>query len=109
MQFVLRYAKGGASSTESLINHLKSKHRIQIFLESEDHNIIPAQEEIRSKIVIKEMSLSEATKKRSNNLEKLHHALITNKPTSVEPERYSSVTVLFVTKLRNSVNDERML
>jgi len=59
--------------------------------------------------VIKEMSLFEATKKRSNNLEKLYHALLTNKPTSVEPERISSATGLFETKLRNPLNDDSML
>jgi len=85
VQVVLRYTKGGGSSTESLINHLKSKHTIQASLESEDHNIIPAQEEIRSQIVIKEMGLSETTKKRSNNREKLYIALFTNKPTSGKP------------------------
>jgi len=78
-------------------------------LESEDHNIIPAQEETRSQIVIKEMSLFEATKKRSNNLAKLYRTLLTNKRTSMEPERASSVTGLFVTKLRSSLNDESML
>jgi len=51
IQFVLRYTKGGGSSTESLINHLKSKHRIHIIHESEDHKTIPAQEEIISQIV----------------------------------------------------------
>ena len=74
MQFVLRYTKGGGSSTESLINHLKSKHRICVIHEGEDHKTIPVQEEIRSQIVEKEMSLFDATKKRSNNLEKLLHA-----------------------------------
>jgi len=59
---VLRYTQGGGSSTEFLINHLKSKRRIQ---EGENHKTIPAQEEIRSQIVIKEMSLFETTKKRS--------------------------------------------
>jgi len=106
---VFRYTKRGVSSTESLINHLKSKNRIQAFLESEDHNIIPGQEEIRSQIVIKEMSLFEATNKISNHLEKLYHALLSNKPTSMEPERAPSATGLFVTKLRNSLNDERIL
>jgi len=48
---------------------LKSKHRIHVILESEDHNI-PAQEEIRSQIMKKEMSLFEAPKKRSSNVEK---------------------------------------
>jgi len=46
VQFVLRYTKRGTSSTESLIINLKSKHRIQVILESDDHNTIPAQEEI---------------------------------------------------------------
>jgi len=32
----------------SLINHLKSKHRIHVILESEDQKTILAQEEIRS-------------------------------------------------------------
>jgi len=63
---------------------LKSKHRIHA---DEDHKTIPAQEEIRSQIVKKEMSLFETTKKRSNNLEKLLHALIIIKTKSQEPER----------------------
>jgi len=49
---------------------LKSKHRIHVILESGNQTTIRAQEEIRSQIVKKEMSLSEATKKRSNDLEK---------------------------------------
>jgi len=53
------------------------KARNPCSLESEDHKTIPAQEEIRSQIVKKKMSLFEATKKRPNNLEKLLHALIT--------------------------------
>jgi len=53
---------------------LKSKHRICAIHEGEDHKTVPVQEEIRSQIVEKEMSLFEATKKRSNNLEKLLHA-----------------------------------
>ena len=74
MQFVLRYTKGGGSSTKSLINHLKSKHRNHVTYKSEEHKSIPAQEEIISQIVKKEMSLFEATKKRSNTFEKLFHA-----------------------------------
>ena len=73
MHFVLRCTKGGGSSTDCLTNHVKSKHRIY---ESEKHKTMPVQEEIRSQIVMKEMILFEATKKRSNNLEKLFHALI---------------------------------
>jgi len=107
VQFVLRYTKGGGSSTESLIKNLKSKHRIH---EGENHKTILTQEEIQSQIVIKEMSLFEATGKRSNNLEKLFHALITIKTKSVEPERTFSATGLFVsTKLRNRLNHESAL
>jgi len=95
VQFVLRYTKGGGSSTESFINHLKSK-QIHVINESEGNKTIPAQEEIRSQIVKKEMNLFEA-KKRSNNHEKQFHALITIKPTSVEPELDFSTTGLFVT------------
>ena len=59
------------------------------FLESENHECeaISAQEESRSQIVKKETSPFKATKKRPENLEKLYHALLTIKPTSVEPER----------------------
>ena len=64
--------------------------------EGEDHKTIPAQGEIRSQIVKQEMSLFEATKTRSNNLEKLFHALITIKSKSVEPERAFLATDLFV-------------
>jgi len=75
---------------------LKSKHRIHVIHDSEGNKTIPAQEEIRSQIV-KEMSLFEATKKRSINLEKWYHVLITIKPTSVEPEWDFSTTGLLVT------------
>jgi len=43
----------------------------------------------------KEMSLFEATKKRSNNLEKLYHVLITIKPTSLEPQWAFKATGVF--------------
>jgi len=51
----------------------------------------------------------EATKNKPDNLEKLYHALPSNTPMSVEPECTFSSMVLFVTKLRNWVNDEIML
>jgi len=88
-----------------MINQLKSKHRIHVTHEGEDHKTIPAQEEIRSQIVKNEMSLFEAANKRSNNFEKVFHALITIKPKSLEPERAFSATGLFVTKFGNRLND----
>jgi len=53
VQFVLHYTKGGVSNTESLINHLESKHRLHVIHESEDHKTIPVQEETLSQIVKK--------------------------------------------------------
>jgi len=52
-QFVLLETNAGRSSTKSLINHLNSKLRIHVILESEDQKTIRAQEEIRSQIVKK--------------------------------------------------------
>ena len=80
------------------------------FLESENHEYeaISAQEENRSQSVKKEMSLFEATKKRPENFEKLYHALLTIKTTLVETERAFSPMGLFVTKLRNRLNDESL-
>ena len=79
------------------------------FLESKNHECeaITAQES-RLQIVKKETSLFEATNKRPKNLEKLYHALLTIKPTSEEPERAFSAMRLFVTKLRNRLNDESL-
>jgi len=99
---VLRETNAGGSSA----NHLKSKDRIHVILESEDQKTIRAQEEIRSQIVKKEMSLFEATKKRSNNREKIVPCLNTIKPKPVGPERAFSATGLFVIKIRNRLNHE---
>jgi len=55
----------------------------------------------RSQVVKKEMNLFDTTKKRPENLDKLYHALLTIKPTSVEPERAFSAMELFTTKIRN--------
>jgi len=55
------------------------------------------------------MSVFEATKKSQITLKKLYHALITIKPKSVESERAFSVTGIFITKLRNRLNDESVL
>ena len=48
-------------------------------------------------------------RRKSNNLEKLFHALITINPKSVEPERDFSATGLFVTKLRSKLNEKSAL
>jgi len=41
VQFVLCETNAGGSSTKSLISRLKSKHGINVILESEDHKTIP--------------------------------------------------------------------
>jgi len=94
----------------TMINNLKLKHRIHVTHESEDHKtILLAQEEIQQQVVKKAMSFFEATKKRSNILEKLFQALITFKAKSVESEKAFSTSGLFVTKLRNRLIDESVL
>jgi len=50
-----------------------------------------------------------AVKKRSNYLEKTVPCLISITPRLLEPERAFSATGQFVTKLRNRLNDERVL
>jgi len=67
---VLLETNAGDSKTKRAINHVQSKHRIHVILESEQHTTVPAPENIRSQIVKKEMTLFVATGKRSNNLEK---------------------------------------
>jgi len=68
VQFVLRCTKGCGSSTENMINHLKPKHRTHVIHESEDHTTTPAQEEIRSQIVKRKISLLEGTKQRRGQI-----------------------------------------
>ena len=52
------------------------------------------------------MQLFKATKKRTDNLEKLYHALLTIRSTSAEPERAFSAMSLFARKTRNRLNDD---
>jgi hypothetical protein len=56
------------------------------------------------RIIKKEMSLFESTKKRPENLEKLFKALKTIPPTSIEAERAFSTAGIFITKLRNRLS-----
>ena len=54
------------------------------------------------------MQLFEATKKRPENLEKLYHALLTIRPTSVESEPAFSAMGLFATKTRSRLNNNTL-
>ena len=68
-------------------------------------------EEIQSvgaQIINKKMQLFEATKKRSENIEKLYHSFLTIRPTSVEAECAFSAMDLFATKIRNRLNDDTL-
>ena len=60
---------------------------------------------VSSRVVQKETTLYEITKRRPNNLEKLYAALKTIKPTSVKAERAFSILDYFVSKIRNRLND----
>ena len=55
-----------------------------------------------------DFKLFEATKKRSERLEKLFQALLTTKPTSVESERSFSAGGSFCTKIRSRMNDNTL-
>ena len=59
-------------------------------------------------IIAKEMSLYEISKIRPVNLDKIYNALLTIKPTSVEPERAFSSMGYFVTKLRSLLDDDNV-
>ena len=73
-------------------------------------------EEHRSETVVKtwkeivkqECALFESTKRRPENLENLYQALLTAKPTSVEPERAFSVMNFFLNKIRNRMSDRKL-
>ena len=55
-----------------------------------------------------DFKLFEATKKRTERLEKLFQALLTTKPTSVESERAFSAGGSFCTKIRSRMNDDTL-
>ena len=74
----------------------------------ERHQTTKVHDKVESCIVKKEMSFFEATKKRQENLQKLFNALLTVKPTSVEPEKTFSAMGLFATKLRSQLGDETL-
>ena len=56
----------------------------------------------------KEMQLFEATRKRTENLEKIYRSFFTIRLTSAEAERAFSVMELFATKIRNRLNDDTL-
>ena len=63
---------------------------------------------ITSEIILQEIGLFKATRKRPPNLESLYQALLTIRPTSVEPERAFSSMNNFCSKLRASMNDDTL-
>ena len=107
VQFVLCDTKGGGLSTESLINHLKSKHSIHVIHEGEDHKIIQTWENLITNCEKRKESFW--GHKDVKQPWKTFHAFITIKPKSLEPERAFSATGLFVAKLRYRLNDESVL
>lgn len=89
------------STTSELTLHQKLDAAITNVSRSE----IPEDVSYDVKNITKEMVIFEATKKRTNNLEKLYNALMTIPPTSIESERAFSAAGLFVTKIRSKLSD----
>ena len=58
--------------------------------------------------VISKMSRDDANGERTQNLEFLHQALMTGKPTSVESERCFSNAGVFATKVRSRLGDRSL-
>ena len=74
-----------------------------------DKSSLPSKEVPALTTIKKEMSLYESWPKRKpERLEKLYKALLTIKPTSVEPERAFSIMGYFLTRLRNRMSDETL-
>ena len=67
----LHTSKAEDGQIEKDTKNMTPSQEFASFLESEDHTTIPAQGEIQSQIVKKQMIYFEATKKRPDNLEKL--------------------------------------
>jgi hypothetical protein len=65
--------------------------------ELSDHKLVPTQDN-NFKSLSKEMNAFEASRKRTENLEKLYKALLNISPTSVASERAFSISGAFVTK-----------
>ena len=73
---------------------------------AEDKNEEKQSNNVSSRVVQKEMTLYEITKRKPNNLEKLYAALKAIKPTSVEAELAFSALGHFVSKIRNRLNSD---
>lgn len=64
------------------------------------------QKNLTKNIIKKEFQLYESTGKRTFNLEAIHKAILTVKPTSTENERVFSITGNIITKIRNRLSDK---
>ena len=80
---------------------------MHVILESDDHKTIPEEEEIRSQIVKKEMSLFEST----NNLKKTVPCLIYNQAqiNGTRERFFSHRTICHKTQKQSRLNDESVL
>lgn len=86
---------------------LNLSEEFEVFLQQPKQRIEPVQS-TEAKTITTEMQLFEVTKRRPENLENIYQALLTIRPTFVEPERAFSAMGLFATKLRNRLNDDTL-
>ena len=75
---------------------------------AEKNSEVKTKSKISTQTVDKEMKCFECNGEKTPNLEMLYQALMTIKPTSVESERAFSAMGLFVTKVRNRLNDDTL-
>ena len=75
----------------------------------EEGESAPNSHQSRQEEVSKQLySLFETTKRRPEQLGQLYQALLTARPTSVEPQRVFSIMNYFVTKIRNRMSDRKL-
>jgi hypothetical protein len=89
---------GFGTSYESYNTRYSILNQRLLFNDVMNHNVC-------SRLVNRELAVLESTKKRTPNLETLFQCLKTIQPTSVESERAFSSCGLFLTKLRNRLDD----
>ena len=103
------------SSSEEDLDDVTFRYETSINLDDEyskflDKSNMPSKEVSTLTSIKKEMNFYEScsNKNKPEKLEILDKALLTIKPTSVEPERAFSIMGYFLTRLRNRMSDETL-
>jgi hypothetical protein len=86
-------------------NEMTMEEELKVaFQEISNHRLVPQQDN-NFKSLSKEMAAFEASKNRTENLEKLYQALLNISPTSVASERAFSISGSFVSQRRSRLSD----